>query len=306
MDLFVLFFRLAGDACVLILLYDFFVQPFRFYGMDPLTRFIWVAARWLCAPFDTFSRKVIQLPDRDLTPLFTLVIVLFCRGLIYAAAAAVNLPNPAVILLGVTLSFQDLFTRLVMPGLLLLLYADIQLARHQGSLIGFVPAMLIHDVAKRLILMIRKLLPSYQPLYVFAAVFAYSAVFLWLLLTFTLWPFGQPALIGVFPQVLYPLGVGLLDTPALLLAVVVLYLTNAFLWGIMIVIFLHFIASLSGLNPYDRTSLVLGLVIAPWVNAARRFFPFARAGMIDFSVGILLLILWFVLGLLEQIVARLV
>src|SRR3972149_2584248 len=105
MDLLVLLVRFGGDAAVLILLYDFFVQPFRFYGMDPLTRFVWTAARWICAPFETISRRIIQVPDRDLTPLFALVIVLFCRGFLYAAETALHLPPPVVILLGVTLSF---------------------------------------------------------------------------------------------------------------------------------------------------------------------------------------------------------
>jgi hypothetical protein len=305
MDLLVLLFRLAGDSLALILLYDFFVQPFRFYGMDPLTRFVYVASRWACAPFEAFSRRIIQVPDRDLAPLFTLVVVMFTRGLLYAGAAALNRPDPLVIVLGLTLSFLELFTRIMIPGLLFILYADIQLAHHQSTFVGNVTVMLVHDIAKRFILMIRKILWSYKPMTVFAAVFLYLALFQWLLLVITLLPFQQSAALHAFPFVLQPEGVARLTTPFILLPVVLIRLANTFLTGIFILILLQMIAGFSGLDPYDRTSLILGLVIAPWVNLARRLFPFARMGMIDFSIAILLFILYSVLALMGHFVARL-
>lgn len=301
----VLLARFGGDAIALILLYDFFVQPFRFYGMDPLTRFVWGAARWICAPFDNVSRRLIRLPDRDLTPLFTLVIVLFCRGLIYAAAAALNRPDLAVILLGITLSFQELFTRLLIPSLLFIIYIDIQLSRHQDTFIGNVMVMVIHDLAKRFVLMIRKLLPSYRPLPVFVSIFVILCLFQWALMVVTLLPFVDSPARDAVPYVLQPAGMETIDTPLLFLPVVFLQLARTFLFGIFILLLLNMIAGFSGMDPYDRTSILLGLIISPWVTLSRRLFPFARVGVIDFSIGILLFLLWLLLDILARIVEHL-
>jgi hypothetical protein len=305
MDLPLLLVRFAGDVGSLILLYDFFVQPFRFYGMDPLTRFIWIAARWICAPFETISRKIIQVPDRDLTPLFSLVIILFCRGLLYAAAAALDRPNPVVILLGVTLSFQELFTRLLIPSLLFIIYIDIQLSRHQETFMGNVLVMMLHDLAKRFVVQIRRLLYSYRPLQVFLTVFVILWIFRWLLLVVTLLPFQDTQALSALPGVLYPEGVDRVGHPLLFLPVVFLQMARTFLFGIFILLLLHMVTSFSGMNPYDRTTMLLGLTIYPWVTIARRLFPFARLGVIDFSIGILIFLLWLLLDLLTYVVARL-
>ncbi len=289
----------------LILLYDFCVQPFRFYGMDPLTRFVWSTARWICGPFDSISRRIIRLPDRDLTPLFALVIMLFCRGLIYATAAILNHPNPAVIVLGITLSFQEFFTRLLIPSLLFIIYIDIQLSRHQDTFIGNVLVMIVHDLAKRFVLMIRKLLPSYRPLPVFISIFVILCLFQWVLMVVTLLPFMGSQALESIPYVLQPSGLHAVDTPLLLLPVVFLQLARTFLFGIFILLLLNMIAGFSGMDPYDRTSIVLGLIITPWVAISRRMFPFARVGMIDFSIGILLFLLWLLLDILARLVERL-
>lgn len=304
MDLIILLARFAGDILALILLYDFFVQPFRFYGMDPLTRFVWGAARKICAPFETLSRKLIQVPDRDLTPLFALAIVVFCRGLLYAAGVMVSRPDPRVLALGVTLSFQELFTRLAIPLLLFVVYADIQLSRHQVTFIGNVPVMMVHDIAKRFIVLIRKLLPSYRPLMVFLVVAAHLIVFQWALVVVTLLPFTGTSALQAFPPILCPEGGTLIESPLLALPVIALSVVRTFLFGIFILLLLQMLAGFSGLDPYDRMTLILGLVVAPWIDNARKWFPFARVGVIDFSVGILLLILWILLDLLTGIVAR--
>lgn len=305
MDLLVLLTRLGGDAIALILLYDFCVQPFRFYGMDPLTRFVWGAARWICAPFDNFSRRIIRLPDRDLTPLFTLVIVLFCRGLIYTAAAALNHPDPVMIFLGITLSFQELFTRLLVPALLFIIYIDIQLARHQETFIGNVLVMVVHDLAKRFVVMIRKLLPSYRPLPVFISIFVILSVFQWVLMVVTLLPFNGSQALSELPYVLQPPGWEMVDTPFLLLPAVFLQLARTFVGGIFILLLLNMVTGFSGMDPYDRTVILIGLIIAPWINTARRWFPFARVGVIDFSIGILIFLLWFLMAVLAYIVDNL-
>ncbi len=305
MDLLVLLARFGGDAIALILLYDFFVQPFRFYGMDPLTRFVWGAARWICGPFESISRRIIRLPDRDLTPLFALVIVLFCRGLIYAAAAALNRPDLAVIVLGITLSFQELFTRLLIPSLLFIIYIDIQLARHQDTFIGNVLVMMVHDLAKRFVVMIRKLLPSYRPVPVFISIFVILCLFQWVLVVVTLLPFMDSQALEVLPLVLEPPGLETVDTPLLFFPVVFIQVARTFLFGIFVLLLLNMIASFSGMDPYDRTAILLGLIISPWVTLSRRWFPFARVGMIDFSVAILLFLLWLLMDILARIVEQL-
>ncbi len=305
MDLLVLLTRFGGDAIALILLYDFFVQPFRFYGMDPLTRFVWGTARWICGPFDSISRRIIRLPDRDLTPLFTLVIVLFCRGLIYTAAAVLNHPNLPVIALSVTLSFQELFTRLLIPSLLFIIYIDIQLARHQETFIGNVLVMVVHDLAKRFVVMIRKLLPSYRPLPVFISIFVILCLFQWVLMVVTLLPFINSQAWEAIPHVLNPPGLKTVDTPLLFLPVVFIQLARTFLFGIFILLLFNMIAGFSGMDPYDRTTILLGLTISPWVTMSRRLFPFARVGVIDFSIGILLFLLWLLMDILARLVEHL-
>jgi len=306
LDFLALFSRFFGDLLVVILLYDFFVQPFRFYGMDPLTRFIWVAARKICAPFDTLSRKIVRLPDRDLTPIFTLVIVVFCRGLLYAVDAGASSPAVTVVFVGVTLSFQELFTRILVPGILFIIYADIQLAPHQETFIGNVLVMLVHDIAKRFIVMIRKLLISYRPLHVFVSVFFLLGLFEGLLLTTTLLPLGGIDSVGLFPRDLVPEVSMWLQRPFGILPLVYIRLAQTFLFGIFLLILMHMLAGFSGLDPYDRFSVLLGLVVSPWLALSRRLFPWARVGMIDFSIAILLLIPWFILGLAEGLLFRLV
>ncbi len=304
MDLIVLLVRFAGDVLSLILLYDFLVQPFRFYGLDPLTRFVWIAARWVCAPLENMSRRLIQVPQRDVTPLFALGIILFCRGLVYAAAAALNRPDFTVILLGVTLSFQELFTRLLVPCLLFIIYIDIQFSRHQANLIGNVPAMLLHDLAKRFILMIRRLLPSYHPWSVFFVVFLILWIFQWLLLVVTLLPFQQSPAISALPMVLHPQGVEMVDTPLLFLPVVFLQLARTFFLGIFILLLLNMVSGFSGFDPYNPALALLSFIIEPWVSFSRRLFPFARIGAVDFSIGILIFLLWLFLDILAYMVAR--
>lgn len=304
MDLLVLLVRFAGDVFSLILLYDFFVQPFRFYGLDPLTRFVWMAARWACAPLDSLSRRLIQVPQRDITPLFALVILLFCRGLVYAAAAALNQPDLSVILLGVTLSFQELFTRLLVPCLLFIIYIDIQFSRHQVNTIGNVPAMLLHDLAKRFILMMRRLLPSYRPWSVFVVVFLILWIFQWLLLVVTLLPFQQTPAFSDLPRVLHPQGVEMVDTPLMFLPVVFLQLARTFFFGIFILLLLNMVSGFSGLDPYNPILSLLSYIIEPWVSFSQRLFPFARIGAIDFSIGILIFLLWLFLDILAYIVTR--
>lgn len=305
MDLLVLLIRFAGDALALILLLDFFSQPFRFYGMDPVMRFVYTAARRVCAPFEALSRRIIQVPDRDLTPLFVLVLVIFARGVVYAASAATTRHEFSVLVLGVTLSYLELFVRVMIPGLLFLVYLDIQLAPHQGTFAGNPLVMLLHDITKRFIVMIRKLLPSYRPVAVFVAVFFLLSVLHWILALIALAPFEGSGDLNAFPRVLHPVGAERVDAPFVLLAVVMIQIANTFLFGIFLLILLQMIAGLSGLDPYDRTALLLGISISPWVNLARRWFPFARVGMIDFSIALLLMILWFGLGILTQIVNRL-
>lgn len=304
MELLVLLIRFAGDALALILLLDFFSQPFRFYGMDPVMRFVYSAARRVCAPFEALSRRIIQVPDRDLTPLFVLVLVVFARGVMYAASAAVVRHEFSVLVLGITLSFLELFVRVMIPGLLFLVYLDIQLAPHQGTFVGNPLVMLLHDITKRFIVMIRKLLPSYQPVAVFVSVFFLLGVLHWILVMVTLAPFHGSGDLNAFPIILWPVGSGQVGVPFLLLAVVLIQIANTFLFGIFLLILMQMIAGLSGLDPYDRTALLLGISISPWVNLAHRWFPFARIGMFDFSIAILLLILWFGLGILTQIVTR--
>ena len=299
LDLLALIARFVGDLAVLILLYDFFVQPFRFYGMDPLTRFVWVAARKLCAPFDTFSRRVIQLPDRDLTPLFTLLIVVFCRGLIYALTALGAESTILAIVVGVTLSFLELFTRLLIPGALFLIYIDIQLASHQETFVGNVFVMLIHDVAKRFIVMIRRLLPSYRPLHVFITVFVLLGLANAALSAIALVPFMQSQVLSDFSPALQPEIVRHLETPGIIIPFVYLRLAETFLFGVFVLILMHMLTGLSGLDPYDRFSILLGLIVSPWLAWSRRLFPWARAGMFDFSIAILLLIPYILLRLIE-------
>lgn len=299
-DLIAVLARFLGDALVLILLYDFFSQPFRFYGMDPFTQFVWAAARKICLPFETVSRKIIRLPDRDLTPLFALAIILFCRGFLYALTAISGGGGTAVIAAGVTLSFLELFTRLLIPGLLFLIYIDIQLSRHQESFIGNVFAMILHDIAKRFIVLIRKGLFSYKPVAVFAAVFVYLSLFNWALLLAALLPFSQGAVLDAFPGILQPVAANLLVRPMLLLPVVMFHLSSTFLYGVFIILLLNMLASFSGLDPYDRFAIMLGLICSPWVIFARRFFSFARVGSIDFSVGILLILLFLFQGIIEN------
>lgn len=300
-DLVAILARFLGDALVLILLYDFFSQPFRFYGMDPFTHFIWAAARKICLPFEAVSRKIIRLPDRDLTPLFALAIVLFCRGLLYAASAIGSGGGVATVLVGVTLSFLELFTRLLVPGILFLIYLDIQLARHQESFIGNVLVMILHDVAKRFVVLIRKGLFSYKPVYVFLAIFIYLSIFQAILVMVTLLPFSQSSILSAFPRILQPLSLDLLRQPYLLLPVVMFQLGSTFLYGIFILLLLNMLTSFSGLDPYDRFAILLGLVCSPWVIFSRRFFAFARFGNIDFSVGFLLIILFMIQGAIEGV-----
>ncbi len=300
-DLVAILARFLGDALVLILLYDFFAQPFRFYGMDPFTHFVWAAARKICYPFETVSRKIIQLPDRDLTPLFALVIVLFCRGFLYAASAIGAGGGVAIVVVGVTLSFLELFTRLLIPGVLFLIYTDIQLARHQESFIGNVMVMILHDIAKRFVVLIRKGLFSYKPVYVFVAVFIYLSLFQWLLVLATLLPFSQSSVMSSFPMAVQPVYMDLLSRPQILLPVVMFQLGSAFLYGIFILLLLNMLTSFSGLDPYDRFAVILGLVCSPWVIFSRRFFSFAKIGNIDFSVGILLIILFTIQGMIEGV-----
>ncbi|MCA9441255.1 MAG: YggT family protein [Candidatus Omnitrophica bacterium] len=304
-DLVAILARFLGDALVLVLLYDFFSQPFRFYGMDPLTQFVWSAARKICLPFETVSRKIVRLPDRDLTPLFALVIVLFCRGLLYAATAIGSGGGVATVVVGVTLSFLELFTRLLIPGILFLIYIDIQLARHQESFIGNVFVMILHDIAKRFVVLIRKVLFSYKPLYVFISVFIFLSLFKWVLVFATLLPFSQSNVMSAFPQILQPLSLDLIDRPLLLLPVVMFRLGSTFLYGIFILLLLNMLTSFSGLDPYDRFAVLLGLVCSPWVIFARRFFSFARVGNIDFSVAILLIIIFMVQGVIEGVLRSL-
>lgn len=300
-DLVAMLARLAGDLLILILLYDFFVQPFRFYSMDALTQFVWVAARKVCYPFDRISRMVVRLPDRDLTPLFTLIIVVFCRGLIYAACAGATRPSLGVIAIGIDLSFYELFSRIVFPALLFLIYADIQLSRHQDTFVGNVLVMTLHDVAKRFIVAIRKLLPSYHPWHVFATVFVLLALCDWAVTMIAFLPFADTDALTLFPQGLLPPIVAHVDSPFLSLFAVYVYFAEKFLFGIFILILMNMLAGFSGLDPYDRFSVLLGLVISPWLILSRRLFPWARIGMFDLSIAILLLIPYFILSILKNL-----
>jgi hypothetical protein len=304
LDLLALVARFLVDLAVLILLYDFFVQPFRFYGMDPLTRFVWAAARKMCAPFDTFSRKVIQLPDRDLAPLFTLFILVFCRGLVYALTAIGAGNAVLAIVVGVTLSFLELFTRMLFPGILFLIYLDIQLSSHQGTFVGNVFVMLIHDVAKRIIVMIRRLLPSYRPLHVFITVFVLLGLAQAALSVIALLPFIQSSVLMDFSPVLRPEMIRHFDTPGIIVPFVYLRLAETFLFGIFILILMHMLTGLSGLDPYDRFSILLGLAVSPWLMWSRRLFPWARVGMFDFSIAILLMIPYLILRVIEAAIFR--
>jgi len=301
-DFLALLFRFVGDILTLILLYDFFVQPFRFYGMDPLTRFVWMAARKICAPFEAVSRKIIRLPDRDLTPLFTLVMVVVIRGLLYGVCAGPS--HPIILFIGMTLSFQELFTRLLVPGLLFVLYADIQLSRHQETFVGNVLAMLVHDVAKRFIVTIRRLLPSYRPLHVFITAFVLLGLFEWLFLVVTLLPFGKSSSFNAFSPDLIPEALYWLDSSVVVYLLVNVRLAQTFLFGIFILVLMNVLSGFSGLDPYDRFSIMLGLVISPWLVLSRRLFRFARIGMFDFSIAILLFIPYFVLAILEALITR--
>jgi hypothetical protein len=62
---------------------------------------------------------------------------------------------------------------------------------------------------------------------------------------------------------------------------------------------MQMLTGFSGLDPYNHFSLMLGLVVSPWLILSRRLFPFARVGSIDFSIAILLLVPYVVLGWLE-------
>ncbi|MCA9446220.1 MAG: hypothetical protein KC931_03830, partial [Candidatus Omnitrophica bacterium] len=242
---------------------------------------------------------------RDPTPLFALVIVLFCRGLLYAASAIGSGGGVATVVVGVTLSYLELFTRLIIPGLLFLIYIDIQLARHQESFIGNVLVMILHDIAKRFVILIRKGLFSYKPVYVFCAVFIYLSLFHWVLVLATLLPFSQTTVLSAFPRILQPLSMDLLSQPLLLLPVTMFKLGSAFLYGVFILLLLNMLTSFSGLDPYDRFAILLGLVCSPWVTFSRRFFSFARFGNIDFSVGVLLIILFMIQGAIEGVLRSL-
>jgi len=306
MELFLLLVQILGNLLILILLYDFFAQPFRFYGMDPLTRFVWGAARKICSPFESFARSIIRIPERDLAPLFTVLVVIVCRGLLYGGAIVYSSSTPISFFLGMTMSFLDLFLRLLIPGILFLLYMDIQLSRHQDTFTGNVMVMLIHDVVKRFIVMIRKLLPSYRPLYVFLSVFIILGVLYWILLLATLLPFESTGTLDLAPGVLMPEVIGsgspaLLRQPLILFVSVMVHLTHMFLFGIFILLLLNMITGFSGLDPYDRTSILLGLVVAPWLAVSRRYFGWARAGVVDFSVAILLILIWIVLGVVDEL-----
>jgi hypothetical protein len=300
-ELLVLVARFAGDLVIVVLLYDFFVQPFRFYGMDPLTRFVWAAARKICSPFETISRKIIQLPDRDLTPLFTLATVVLIRGILYSLPASLSGPSATIVIAGITLSFQELFTRLLIPGLLFVVYADIQLSRHQETFAGNIFVMLVHDVAKRFIVMIRRLLPSYQPLHVFLTVFVILVLFEWLFMVVTLLPFSDTMVFNDFPRAMTPemSHPKWLEVPLATFPLVFLRLTQMFLFGIFLLVLMHMVTGFSGLDPYNHSSLMLGLVVSPWLTLSRRMFPFARIGAIDFSIAILLFVPYIVLGWLE-------
>ena len=90
----------------------------------------------------------------------------------------------------------------------------------------------------------------------------------------------------------------------MVLFLVYLRLAQIFLFGIFILVLMQMLAGFSGLDPYDRFSIMLGLIISPWLTLSRRMFPFARIGMFDFSIAILLFIPYFILALLEVLITR--
>jgi hypothetical protein len=145
---------------------------------------------------------------------------------------------------------------------------------------------------------------------VFITIFVYLGLFEWILYLLCLLPFDQADLLNSIPRVLIPEGVLNPLTHQLpgvigLLGVTLVRLAMSFFYGIFILLLLNMITGFSGIDPYDRTSMLLGLLVSPWVIISRRLFPFARIGIYDFSIAILLFLIWTALGIIDHLLLQL-